>query len=311
MSTETVNSPTPVYRPMMTDPGESLLVAHDALQFTTRWGEFARRTGIPLDAFLADPICTIPLPVYPPQWEGSRRRWVGVKPEAMWHPLLWLPDALAARNIIDLDAGDGDVTTGPEPDGLWAARVAAELMDSGLYEPETGHWLDVLALVGLDSTDADVQVRVAQWLDGADDPLLDQIDLSGYLNDDPEFFLVETGNSYGSLRRTSWAVLAQNLNRHLVEATQASSDTTMRDAVATVSYLGASLRLADGSPQPERARRLWDGAVASCEASVLERAPLTSTQLAELVTLLRTELDAVYGENRQWMEAMLDPSLDN
>src|SRR5699024_1165699 len=87
-------------------------------------------------------------------------------------PFMWLPEALRQR----LDVDTGDETTTVESDDAWALRIAFEMWGSGLYDVESGGWLDVLALYDLDADDPATQDRIAAWRAGADDADLDAID---------------------------------------------------------------------------------------------------------------------------------------
>src|SRR5699024_4915136 len=66
----------------------------------------------------------------------------GVRPDALRYPFMWLPDPLRQR----LDVDTGDETTTVESDDAWALRIAFEMWGSGLYDVDSGGWLDVLAL---------------------------------------------------------------------------------------------------------------------------------------------------------------------
>ncbi len=90
-------SPFPKQRPFILDPGGGLLVSDDVIQFGTAYEQFARITGIPAEYLTVDPTSTIPFPVYPEKFDGDARRWPGVNPQVMWHPLMWLPAELYAR----------------------------------------------------------------------------------------------------------------------------------------------------------------------------------------------------------------------
>ncbi|GAA3599243.1 hypothetical protein GCM10022198_24420 [Klugiella xanthotipulae] len=65
-----------------------------------------------------------------------------------------------------------------ESDEDWAIRVTLCLQASGLYDSETGGWVDVLAREGLNIEDPVIQQRVKAWTDSAVDHTLDAIDFT-------------------------------------------------------------------------------------------------------------------------------------
>ena len=140
----------------MTEPGEPLEVASSTLRSAARYRTWAADTGIGAEWVTPQPLCCVPLPVYPAGWPAGRRRWPGLRPAMMWHPLLWLPERLATRYTLLDDAGGRST----EPDDVWALRVCLEVQASGLYDADTGSWLDVLSLAGLDGDDPDTATRV-------------------------------------------------------------------------------------------------------------------------------------------------------
>ena len=145
----------------MTDPGEPLEVASSVLRSAVRHRVWVTDTGIDPVWVRPNPLCCVPLPTYPETWPPGLRRWPRVRGAMMWHPLLWLPDRLATRYILD----DDGVCT-PEPDDIWCLRVCLELQAAGLYDADTGTWLDVLSLAGLNGNDPDTAGRVDRWLAG-------------------------------------------------------------------------------------------------------------------------------------------------
>ena len=164
-----------VRRPMMTEPGESLLIAGSAPALGTRFADWLRLSGLSDTEVLLTPLCSVPLPV--DQGIRGPRRWAGVNPSLMWHPLMWLPDGVQ-RPILHKDP-DGSVWQ--ESNSIWALRVILELIGGNLFDPDSGTWLDVLSTVGLDIEHPLDLARVEAWLGGADDEALDSIDLSEHL----------------------------------------------------------------------------------------------------------------------------------
>jgi hypothetical protein len=208
-------------RPTFHTPGEPLQVTASPLEPVERFGWWLDASGMAADDVLVTPIVTTPLPIYPAGYPepgafgGTRRRWSGVRPEFMWHPLMWLPRRVALRySIADPDNPDLPAELlERESDDAWAVRVTMELASAGLYSIETGEWLDVLSGAGLDiDNDADL-ARVEEWLDGAPDPILDAIDLAPIL-DDPErldWAFGETALWMSSLKMMLWATHSESL----------------------------------------------------------------------------------------------------
>ena len=153
-------------RSYMTEPGEPLEVASSVLRSAVRHRVFATDTGIDPAWMRPNPLCCVPLLTYPDAWPAGRRRWPRLRAAMLWHPLLWLPDRLATRyTLVD----ESDICS-TEPDDIWCLRVCLELQAAGIYDPDTGTWLDVLSLAGLNCDDADTERRLDRWLPGAPTP---------------------------------------------------------------------------------------------------------------------------------------------
>lgn len=164
-----------VRRHYLSDPGEPLTLVVDPLANVDRFSQMLEDWGLPAGSVAMSPLVSIPVPIYDPGWGAQGvRRWPGTKPEAMWHPLMWLPDELAFQFEM-FEESDPESSTA-EGFELWSLRLACELESSGLYSPALG-WVDVLAAHGLDSARQDHLARVERWLHGAPDQVLDQIDL--------------------------------------------------------------------------------------------------------------------------------------
>lgn len=212
-------------RTMLMEPGEPLLVAGSPFEAITRLEQWVDFTGMPVDHVMFNPLVNVPLPVYPKTWPDGRRRWAGIDPRAMWHPLLWLPDRVANRwpvQLLDADGAPSETTR--EDADTWAVRVALELDASGIYDQESGTWLDVLALAGLDADNVVDMARVEEWLAGAPDPDLDAIDLSHYIDNpaDISWGLFVALAQMEDLRIANWAsasdALLTDINAFVPEA---------------------------------------------------------------------------------------------
>jgi len=226
----------------MTEPGEPLEVASSTLRSAARYRTWAADTGIGAEWVTPQPLCCVPLPVYPAGWPAGRRRWPGLRPAMMWHPLLWLPERLATRYTLLDDTGGRSA----EPDDVWALRVCLEVQASGLYDADTGSWLDVLSLAGLDGDDPDTATRVAAWLNGRPDPVLDGLDLTEHVDrpSDPDWAVFAAIAELPALQVISWAVTALDLLEACEELTETGGDTgrVRRAAAAIAALAGTNLR---------------------------------------------------------------------
>ena len=158
-------------------PGEQLVLFHhiDPVAFFERIRWFRDTVGLADEQVVASLLCGVPLPVAEKDDLGLMTRWPAASAELLWLPVFWLPEALALRYTVETEDGER-----VETDDEWAIRVAIELTGSGLYDPETGSWLDVFAAHGIDKDSPDTALRVAGWLEGDSDEQLDAIDLTSY-----------------------------------------------------------------------------------------------------------------------------------
>lgn len=171
------------FRPLLALPdaaqlpaGEQLIAPPHPADAAVRLFAFREKTGLAAEDVIISPLLNHPLPFYPAAFPENHRRWVGVHPSALWHPLLWLPKRLTDR--VRIASRDGESI---ESEEMWAVRVALELGRSGVYREDEGTWLDVLAHWGLDIDDPATVERVRAWLAGTPDDILDHIDLDEIL----------------------------------------------------------------------------------------------------------------------------------
>lgn len=197
-------------RALITEPGTHLLLPTSIFDVQQNFTAFIEWSGLTPEQLVISPLSALPLPAYSAIPEG-RRRWPGVRPEAMWHPLMWLPARLTSPRIIQTE---GTNTTWRETPDEWTVRTLLEMTDTvpvqidnawwvllydfagrrfvrpadagdnhlvPMYDPATGTWLDVLSTVGIDVDDAIGLARVEAWLEGEPDPALDSIDLEHFL----------------------------------------------------------------------------------------------------------------------------------
>jgi len=227
---------TPPRRTWLTEPDEHLLLpgmGSVPLHALVR-GRLRAATadwGLDPTDVLATPLVSVPLPLY---YEGGfgpgRRRWDGVRPEAMTHPLLWLPERLAQRYEMIFPDGTSRI----ESDAEYCVRVALEAEAAGLFDPAEG-WVDVLALHDLDIGDPAVRDRVSRWLAGVDDPVLDSIDLSDWTEraGDPDWALAQTQVLVADLVAASWVIACEGLTTSLMNLVQADRTSTKFSAAHT------------------------------------------------------------------------------
>ena len=235
-------------RAFILDPGESLLLSRSNLETALRFGLWGRFTGLPAEAILSNPVVATPLVAYPEEGHPARV-WPQVNPASLWHPLMWLPARLAGRYQL---VGEDGVTV-QEDDDTWAVRVCLELSASGMYDVESGTWLDVLARYGLDVDDAATLDRIRLWQSGAADPVLDSVDLSPDIDIEPRHWAVETAvELMGDLLPATWALLANDMLESIDEIADpdnpsaAADPTAVHQAAATMITLGKTLLSADG-----------------------------------------------------------------
>ncbi|XBH22946.1 hypothetical protein V5R04_06965 [Jonesiaceae bacterium BS-20] len=213
----------------LTEPGQQLLSfagPNDVIELLDeRPVAWAHLTGLDEKQVMTNPLLTIPLPLYvshrnpydPAVATDPRVYFPDVKPEALWHPLFWLPSRLADIRSVNV--------TSPNDDE-WACRVAIQMVATGMYDPTSGTWYDVLAAYGLDVNDPADLARITAWQRGGADPILDTIDLDDEfrpegtdvpLNWDQELLVEAAYNAHvadftsGLARPAMWGRFARDL----------------------------------------------------------------------------------------------------
>lgn len=155
------------------NPDEGAITSPSIAVLANRTQEFMNDTNIDPQELIVSPVVQVPVPTLLVH-KGERVR-PHVSPEMMWFPLFWLPEAVGLRRIMPAE-GENEERT--ESDAEWAIRVMTMAGTAGLFDAETGTWLDVLSTVGLDADDDLVAARVTSWMDGEADPDLDRINLT-------------------------------------------------------------------------------------------------------------------------------------
>ncbi len=189
-------------RYFLMEPGESLIGPRDPDQMSGIMAEFLDETGLEPDEVAWSYFASLPIPRYPAEWPLGRNRWAGIKPEVMWHPLFWLPDRVAGRYVFV----DSNGNRSREDLDDWTARVCLELTNAGLYNPETGGWSDILSVHGIDIENPNDLERIQEWLDGAQDDVLDNINLEKdfTVEDDPHLMLDVVSSARDDLQAAAW-----------------------------------------------------------------------------------------------------------
>lgn len=232
-----------IRRVFLTEVGEELLLSRGAFAMAVKFGEMSK-TGLPAEAILSDPIASVPMPRYEEEYVGENNRWPGVNPRVMWHPLFWLPSSLSERYLLTQPGDPNPIT---ETDQMWMIRVALTLSASGLYDAETGSWVDILATVGLRVENEEDILRIEEWQAGGADDLLDSIDLTSYLDISSEendgWALNLSILMLDDLKQASWALIATDLLENVDEAVeQRSKDReAMGMHIKTASSMAVSL----------------------------------------------------------------------
>lgn len=173
-----------------------------------RLEQWIAETGMATSNVLSTPLVAAPLPLHARHLPAGRRGWEGLDPGLLWHPLLWLPERLARPYVIV--EGDDDRLESVDE---WAIRLALELTASGMYDPATGGWVDVLALHDLDITGPGQLSRLGAWLAGARDDELDAVDLAPYVTatEDPDWAVQVTAAIFEDVVAASWSLVASDL----------------------------------------------------------------------------------------------------
>jgi hypothetical protein len=150
-------------RRFFTAPGDSLLLSHDPIEAALRTSRVMVRLGVRNgNHVIASPLTRLPLP------DGAGH---DVAAESLWLPFWWWPPSIAGWQ--QLDNGDFEGTN------TRAVRLALELEASGLYDPVSGLWVDVLKPRGIDTTTEDGVSRIETWLRGGKDPTLSELERNG------------------------------------------------------------------------------------------------------------------------------------
>ncbi len=211
-------------RSYMLEAGQTLLLISGAstvtgelpgvLQQLQRLDQWLEESGIDDRDVYSTPLVSVPLPVYAGRLDEGERRWPGTNPALMWHPLMWLPPHLAEPYLL-IEESDSfaEPVERLESTDEWAIRVAIELTASGMYDPDTAGWVDVLALHDIDIEEPGQLDRIQDWLDGKDDRGLDKITLEPYVasTEDQTWAVAVAAAMFDDLVAASWSQVATGL----------------------------------------------------------------------------------------------------
>lgn len=166
---------TDVTRSYLLEQGEGLLFTSDPWQWAARVPLFQEDTGLNAKQLYTTPLFAHPIPIRAP----GETSWRALPTNMLWHPLLWLPEHLA-RPAQFPDGKDGAIID--EDPAEWGVRVMLEIANAGLYDPNTGEWVDVLARAGVDLNGQAGVDRVTAWVRGEADELLDSFTIADQLD---------------------------------------------------------------------------------------------------------------------------------
>lgn len=200
----------PRRKPFYTEPGQRLILTTGLMDFAERVDEFADASGLDVSDFVSHPVVTVPLPRAIRDDHENLLRWTGLNPVFLACPLFWLPKHVALRYRIRYPDGSVQIET----DAEWSLRVALEMNASGLYDEDTGTWVDVLSVYGLDVDDVKTQHRIRQWLAGGKDVVLDSINISQFFepqDNNPEWALSIVDATRDAVLQAQFAASAQSL----------------------------------------------------------------------------------------------------
>lgn len=257
-----------VTREFLMEPGENIFLAANPFIAEDRFEAFCEYTGLDESETIFSLLSAIPMPARAATAPPVMKTSAGFNVEAMWVPMFWLPEASSRPQPV------GETGRMESADEV-AARLCLELISSGLYDPETGHFVDVLALHGIDIEDEADRDRAASWLLGAPDEVLDSIDLSAYLrlDSDPGWSVRESQNIYPDLLRSSWAVTSADLSEMLSELDSTEDDgqrpsiSEIRDlAVMLFEKAGLALTDVELDPTAQPPAEFWAAMVARARA---------------------------------------------
>jgi len=197
--------------------GDDLLCCKSGYQLILGWEDFTSHAGLQPEMVFSDSVITTPIPL--------RTRVSTLTPEALWHPLFWLPEWL--------QLADGELET------VWAVRVGLAMTEAGIYAPRLG-WRDLLYDIDLHTSDEDDGARILSWLAGTADDQLDQLSLEPYLDQVDQTEIAEIADAITpAVEARAWALMADELVEIAAEVLDDGEDPA--DRLPIMAAIGQSL----------------------------------------------------------------------
>ena len=200
----------------------------------------------------AKQLYTTPLVRPPDPDPGTRRDLLGALPTNTPRPA-----ALAAQHLARPaqfpDGKDGAIID--EDPAEWGVRVMLEIANAGLYDPNTGEWVDVLARAGVDLNGQAGVDRVTAWVRGeADELLLDSFTIADQLDHaQPAGWAREAARAEAwAMREAQWSRTANALLLFIEANPDEQPPTTLAKIVAET----AAACFTDIAVDPETGRTM-------------------------------------------------------
>lgn len=123
------------------DKGHSLFFNEKIQEYEDRLQAFTENTGIAPEHLITHPVIKTPVPSY--LSDSPRQEW-GVRPEAMWHPLMWLPQRLQLPTKLTIGGVERAEKIPP-----YLLRIAVEMSMSAPYEECGRYWVNTFDVSGI------------------------------------------------------------------------------------------------------------------------------------------------------------------
>lgn len=213
-------------RHLGTMPGDNLMLPPDVTGYTQIFYDFCEAAHLAPESVSATRLCTVPIPRF------QQRSDICHMPATAWaNPMFWLPYDWRVNQ-------DGACTD------HMALHITWELTLSGMYDTVDG-FTDVLALMGLDVDQVEVQERIYAWARGGEDAVLDSFDITAHLSrpegEQPQWVEHLAEEFAEDMLRASWGINAIGLSRMLDESVSDFEQTNDIDAFRKI--LQAQLKL--------------------------------------------------------------------
>lgn len=183
------------HRHLGTEPGEGLIITVDALSYSRTAGRFLEETGLSAEDVATAVTTVMPIPLF-----ADRSQVRHSTPEAWTNPIMWMP-------------ADWRNDLGGWTSNQAALRIMWEVIAAGLYDQDHG-WVDVLYLHGIDIDEESDKARVARWITGGADEVLDAIDITDVLvrADNPEWAAEMAESNVAEVTAACYAAIARSIH---------------------------------------------------------------------------------------------------